>query len=374
MSENEKMLPLYDVFPDNYFNCQDWHAPCLEEPDEIRQLLKQCRLESRTIKNIRLVGLDYAHTLEEDVPTPKDAPHPYCGLAEQMDPNQKEERCVEIDEPIIITFDNGEQLEIDTPLEGEYRISMNRLPRWITGGENLPNVDAALIFSPCIGATIVRTEVCIDAFYNHTPRVCSVVLHLDNGFGLLITTFVDYCLVYCVDANHRVQQFPFYQLQEALYNWEDLHWDKALGFAPQSQTIYIGEKGTRRVEDPFLKLYAAGKPQHRIYICAMEHALLLNWALTLTLGEFSIYDDYQLSYEQWATVLNYYRQLLACTDEQTLHAFMAAHPSKDNAYTLQTMGKAYFDRPQDYLEQFQDLERWTQLVLEKGDTMQIIGF
>jgi hypothetical protein len=128
------------------------------------------------------------------------------------------------------------------------------------------------------------------------------------------------------------------------------------------------------VEDPFLKLYAAGKPQHRIYICAMEHALLLNWALTLTLGEFSIYDDYQLSYEQWATVLNYYRQLLACTDEQTLHAFMAAHPSKDNAYTLQTMGKAYFDRPQDYREQFQDLERWTQLVLEKGDTMQIIGF
>ena len=58
MSENEKMLPLYDVFPDNYFNCQDWHAPCLEKPDEIRQLLKQCRLESRTIKNIRLVGLE----------------------------------------------------------------------------------------------------------------------------------------------------------------------------------------------------------------------------------------------------------------------------------------------------------------------------
>ena len=104
MSENEKKLPLYDVFPDNYFNWQDWHAPCLEEPDEIRQLLKQCHLESRTIKNIRLVGLDYAHTLEEDAPTPKDAPHPCCGLAEQMDPNQKEERCVEIDEPIIITF------------------------------------------------------------------------------------------------------------------------------------------------------------------------------------------------------------------------------------------------------------------------------
>ena len=53
---------------------------------------------------------------------------------------------------------------------------------------------------------------------------------------------------------------------------------------------------------------------------------------------------------------------------------MAAHPSEDNAYTLQTMGKAYFDRPQDYREQFQDLERWTQLVLEKGDSMQIIGF
>jgi len=66
---------------------------------------------------------------------------------------------------------------------------------------------------------------------NHTKRelVSDIVLRLENGFGLRVGGWNDYCHVDCIDENGKTLCIPFSELKPALFNWEDLHNDEITG-------------------------------------------------------------------------------------------------------------------------------------------------
>ena len=129
--------------------------------------LKSFNLKGKTIKNIRLVGMCY--NLDEDGAT--DVAYKYylnkkvevdelsCSTYDTI-PNEVEfNRYAQIDEPIIIEFDDGDKLEIDYSEASSLKIGLNSLPENIQYGCNIDNVDGNILFSDCIGEQIIGYEV-----------------------------------------------------------------------------------------------------------------------------------------------------------------------------------------------------------------------
>ena len=153
-------------FEDYTFSSQEWSAPSMVSPGEIRKMISSFKLEGRKIMKLRMIGFSYMLTRDWI------ESHAYDCL-EQFEEEERQKRsdyrnidpstpfgCVtQIDEPFLIGFEDGDVFEIETPQEPEFRMSMNCIPWEIEAGTNFPNVDANVLFAPCIGRTIVNVEV-----------------------------------------------------------------------------------------------------------------------------------------------------------------------------------------------------------------------
>ena len=196
---------------------------------------------------MRFIGLCYDHTREmiEE--------HAY-GVLKQSDvedwQNQSEsenippdlpfDRAVEIDEPLLIAFEDGDVFEIETSQDPEFRFSMNCIPWDIGAGINLPNLDANIIFAPCIGKKITAVEVntCVtdkdpmllgyfDEEHSQRELVSDIVLRLEDGNGIKIYAWFDYCEIHLIDEKKQNLTLPFQELKPGLFNWEDRHIDQS---------------------------------------------------------------------------------------------------------------------------------------------------
>ncbi len=193
-------------FKDNTFSSREWSAPYIADPDEIKMRIASFKLEGRTINSMRFIGLCYRHRrdlIEECA---------YAAL-KQMDaddwlrlseyenipPALPFDRSAEIDEPLLIRFGDGDVFEIETPEDPEFRFSMNCIPWDIRAGINHPNLDANIIFSPCLGKKIIAVEVntaaadkdpifheYFDGEHSRRELVSDIVLRLEDGNGLRI--------------------------------------------------------------------------------------------------------------------------------------------------------------------------------------------
>lgn len=210
---------------------EEWSAPYLVSYLDIKERMNTFCLIGRRIKDIRAIGISYMHTsdwIEEQAYNILNE----RGLSEEevssgsdydsIDDNMPMLRYMEIDEPIMFLFEDGDQFEIVTEVEPKYRMSMNKIPRTIDAGINSPNVDAAIIFSPCIGSQIVSVEYNTGIVDEHLEESIEVVkeliIWLSNGMGLLFTTeCYDFCHVYLIDENKEIVRMEFKELKKALY-------------------------------------------------------------------------------------------------------------------------------------------------------------
>ena len=78
---------------------------------------------------------------------------------DDLDPEMEMERYLELDEPLLIHFEDGDTFKIDTPWEDIWYMSMNRIPPGIKSCFGQPNVDAEIMFSPCLWRKISRVQV-----------------------------------------------------------------------------------------------------------------------------------------------------------------------------------------------------------------------
>ena len=203
----------YDSFPDYKFSSKAWSAKKMTDPEEIRHHISLMHLEGRTIERMKFIGLCY--NLRRD--TLEDCVYNYYDQLgsmeeeeilrksdyESIDPSHSFSRWAEIDEPLLIKFDDGDCFEIKTPFAASYRFSMNKIPWGIRAGINQPNAEAETLLSPAIGKTIVAVEFDVGTKEAHpsyfedflvgdlAEYIAGIVLRLEDGSGIRIYGNID---------------------------------------------------------------------------------------------------------------------------------------------------------------------------------------
>lgn len=391
---------IYSKGRDNFraytFSAREWSAPTMVSPKEIRERIDSFALCGRKIKRMRLIGLSYFHTrdwVEEAMYRQVEhLPEEERQLKSNyltVDPTIQFSRYAQIDEPILIEFEDGDVFEIDTPQNPEFRMSMNCIPWWINAGTNQPNIEADILFSPCIGQKIASVEVNTyttdkDPMFGDTfdeppyqrELVSNVTLRLENGMGLQIRSDIDYCVVSCVDTDGEWAKICFSELKDALFNWEDLHNDEATGFEAESHMLFFGRKGAKHIEEPYMTLSSSGKDNSCLYISVTDF-LMLDWCISLTIGSwFDEYGEYHFSHKEWYGLLDEANRLLFIENFDTLFDELIERQGKGNCMMckLNSRGAAFWKDRDRYRIQIKDIRGWSDLVLEPNDTMDIYGF
>ncbi len=386
-------------FKDFTFSAQEWSAPTMVDPNEIKARIASLRLEGRKIQNLRLIGLSYFHTRDwveshaYDVLSDLDEKERqiqsnYNSIA----PDTPFGRYAEIDEPLLIEFEDGDVFEIETPQEPEFRFSMNCIPWWIDAGTNLPNLDAEVFFSPCIGRTITGVEVktyitdkdpmfrdYFDEEHSKKELVSHIVLRLDDGNGIRIGGMIDYCVVDYVDADGETLTIPFQELKTALFNWEDLHIDQVTGFEPEGSTFFFGKAGADHAEQPYITL-APLNSESRLRISYSDF-LLFDWIITwFTKQFFDEYGRYEFSASQWNSMLDEAERILMFDSFDNLFDYLTGlgilYRTGYNVFlsSLNLHGADYWKHRDKYRTQLKDMREWTKLALPVNGTLNIYGF
>lgn len=221
-------------FKDNTFSWQEWSAPFIISPDEIKSRLDAMSLVGRTVKNLRLMGICENYTeyeLEEKA---------YCALPDDMSEEERQRlsdyenisdslllsRSAIVDSPFLIRFEDDDIFEICTGQGPEYRFSMNNIPWNIKADWYCENVDAEIMFEAFLGKRIVDVELTIvnkeidstsdDEIGSYVSRI---VLWLEGDIGICISdAWFDWCEISCIDRSNEPLKLTFGELKRGLHN------------------------------------------------------------------------------------------------------------------------------------------------------------
>lgn len=380
-------------FKDYTFSSSEWSAPTMVSAEEIKNRLNSFNLIGRRIKDLRMIGLSYFLTRNwiEDAA--------YNALTDEMPEEERQlksnydnissalklSRYAQIDEPLLVKFEDDDIFEIDTPQEPEYRFSMNCIPWFIEAGTNVPNVEANILLAPCIGKKIV--EVAVDTYISDTDpmfdcpfddlgtkreMVSRIVLWLEGDLGLSIRGWLDYCEVACVDRNNHSLPITFEELKPALFNWEDIHVDHVVGFEANSSSFHFGKIGAEHTETPYMSLIPSGTDT-ALHI-AVDDFDLFAWSMTNVLGEqFDEYDNYELSHSQWSNILNEAHKIVGFNTFDELFDYMIATSECGLRY-MNHAGAEFWKQKDRYLSQYADMKKWSALTMKPDGKMNIYGF
>ena len=268
-------------------------------------------------------------------------------------------------------------------------MSMNCIPWWIKAGTNQPNVEADILFSPCVGQEIVSVEVntritdkdpMLFCAFNEPPYqrelVSNVTLRLRNGLGLQISPDIDYCEVACVDVSNEWVKISFSELKDALFNWEDLHADEVTGFEAESHMLFFGRKGAAYTDTPYMTLSSSGKGDSCLHVY-VEDFLILDWSISLAIGSwFDEYGEYHFSHKEWNDLIDEAWRILAADSFDELFDELIDRQGKGNymMWKLNSRGASFWKERDKYRTQIKDIREWSDLVLGPNDMMDIYGF
>ena len=396
-------LKEYDNFIDNEFSAARWSAPTLEDPNDIKMELDSYNLVGRKIKYIELIGMDYAHrrddiedlayntleslfTYEEELQRQSD----YNMIPQDL----KFDRMVCIDEPMIIGFDDCDTFEIVSKQAPEFRMSMNRIPGYLQYEINEPNVDPNVMFSICRGQDIrsveLNTETTnINPFW-HEPYddgqnrtfVKEIILRLESGFALVISWFLDFCLVSCIDEKNEPAQIDFESMEKGLYNWEDIHTDVSTGFISNTSTFFFGERGRKRVEVEYLTL-STERSQNALYIW-WEDFLPIDYSIIIHTNDwFDIYGEYSFDKQEWDKILETSEKLLSFDTYEELRSYLIGLEIRDGRgknstnileWRFNNDGRRFWNMRGVFTNQLEDMREWSGLVMSEDGHMEIRGF
>jgi hypothetical protein len=382
-------------FKDNVYFAIEWLTPSLVAPDEIQKKMDSFALCGRKISRMKIIGFSSCHTqycIEANaygqLKHLTDEERKHKSNYKVIDPDMKFVRCVKIDEPFMIEFEDGDIFEIDTPMDPKFQINMNSIPWEIETGSTPQNVDANILFSPCIGQTIIEVQVnkyitekepIIQVPFNEPPYerefVSDITLRLENGLSLRISPCIDYCDVECIDTKNEYAMISFSDLKQALHNWEDLHNDEVTGFESDSYTIFFGEKGAKHTKNPYITL-SPDSCASTIHI-SVSNFLILDWCISLAVGDwFNEHSEYRFSYSEWISILKDAGRLLAYENFDSLFDELINRQG-DKTYMLNKLnscGAILWKDREKYKTQITDLSKWTELALNQDGTIIIYGY
>ena len=162
-----------DEFPEHKFDFWNWSAPILQTPDEVIRKARELRLTDRVVKDIIAVGEGYNWTeewLDEAVYQAIERMHPLLKAqvsdSDAFLPRGVDLLCqAQIDEPLLIIFEDGDTLGISYDEGSCVRMSLNSIPLDIQPGINMKSFHAGRLFHHMIGKRIAAVEVTASTEY-----------------------------------------------------------------------------------------------------------------------------------------------------------------------------------------------------------------
>ena len=138
-------------FMDNEFDFWTWSAPILQTQEEVVAAIHELKLIGRTIKDIQSVGYGYGWEYCDCIHVIFEAIH----RGDDMALESMEFPCsIEIDDPLLIQFEDGDILGIDFSEGSSIRMEMNTLPWNIHSGITSRNFLANQLFRDILGRQI----------------------------------------------------------------------------------------------------------------------------------------------------------------------------------------------------------------------------
>lgn len=206
--------------------------------------------------------------------------------------------------------------------------------------------------------------------------VSDITLRLENGVGLRIGAYIDYCEIECIDANSEDTKISFSELKQALFNWEDLHNDEATGFEAESWTLFFDRKGVEHTETSYMTLSSSGNKKSYLHISVSDF-LIMDWCISLFIKDwFDKYGKYHFDPTEWSRILDDAERLLSMESFDTLFDELVRRQGNET-YMMQKLNaqgaKLWKDKSL-YQIQIRDLRKWSELVLGPNDKMNIYRY
>ena len=222
-------------FKDNQFSFWEWSAPVLQTPEELLQKVKELRLEGRVVKDIIAIGMGYDWTddsIADRAHHARERLHPKLrnAIPEEAVLRSTDihlNRTAEIDEPLLIVFEDGDVLGVSFDEGSCVRMELNTIPITIEPGTNRKNFHANRLFRDMIGKTI--TEVRITATTQEPDFTGSHGLTLEERLAYIDS----FELVYC----RETWEFPYLSLR--FFPWFDYGEVELIDYSGADVTIPI---------------------------------------------------------------------------------------------------------------------------------------
>ena len=221
------------------FDFFDWQVPLIQDADVLEYFLSSLKLKGRVIKSIRAIGRCYNFgywEIEEQVEDVNKIPEDF-----------KFKTCLEIDEPLVIEFADGDRLEIDFSEASSLKMGLNTLSPETTYGTNSNNLDVNYVFSKCLNQEVTDYKVTrsdkLTSEYTGSSGIpepkCNFIEKIEFMIGddLKITfkPFFDYGEVTLTDKNDNILYVKWKDIKNSLTD----EWDEYEKEAEEKEIDYI---------------------------------------------------------------------------------------------------------------------------------------
>ena len=218
------------------FNYREWNVDLIQSPQKLMDTLKSFNIKEKKIKDIKVIGnvFNLVDGLEEEIY--KKNLNDEESNVENFKDEYEFKRIVEIDEPIIITFDNGDRLEIDYSDGSTIKMGLNSLPENIHSKRFTPNLDMNVMFSDVLGEQVIGFEVSMqdepeatwdftgcydyDLDFEQETFISQFRILLTNAKSIVFRNCYDYGHVYIEDFTVDISKISWKELKEGIKNRE----------------------------------------------------------------------------------------------------------------------------------------------------------
>lgn len=155
-------------FENTKFDWKEWNVPIITTPLELRKTFEEMKLSNRVIKSMRFLGCCYNEELGNMT-------------IDYKNDDDETDRYAEIDQPLIIQFEDGDVFALDFSDFSTVKCGLNTIPHNVEASFNPEDVDANILFSDLIGGKIDSIGIEDTDFYNSCEHTGSHGFEIDEN-------------------------------------------------------------------------------------------------------------------------------------------------------------------------------------------------
>ena len=208
------------------FDFSQWSKQYLESAEELQRRLDTMELIGRKISDIRFVShvynmtdvnfdsiiYHYTQIYPKEIERYMDYKHIPDAFPIPLD--------FEMDEPVLIKFEDGDVLEILTQVEGTFNICMNEIPWNSASWINYENINGSRLCEFCKGAVITKAEVITDKDMFGVEDIPAVRIEWekDGRQAFVFRSYAhDYMTFEVTDSSGDILKYPYIKFVESMY-------------------------------------------------------------------------------------------------------------------------------------------------------------